>query len=84
MIHCDRGMYLATFHDPVGTRDELAVYGKYISTLGNEVLATHQVGKSLGEIKIIVKVDEFSYLDNYDEYFLTNLDFAYDQAINVW
>ncbi len=77
-------MYLATFHDPVGTRDELAVYGKYIGTLRNEVLAAYQAGKNLGEIKIIVKLDEISYLDNYDEYFLTNLDSAYDQAINVW
>ena len=83
MIHCDRGMYLATFHDPVETRDELAVYGKYIGTLRNEVLAAYQTGKNLGEIKIIVKLDEISYLDNYDEYFLTNLEFANDQAINI-
>lgn len=73
-----------TGHGPVGTREELAVYGKYIGTLRDEVLAAHQAGKSLDEIKKIVKLEEFSYLDNYDEYFLTNLESAYDQVINNW
>ena len=73
-----------TGHGPVGTKEELAVYGKYIGTLRNEVLAAHQAGKSLDEIKKIVKLEEFSYLDNYDKYFLTNLESAYDQVINNW
>jgi glyoxylase-like metal-dependent hydrolase (beta-lactamase superfamily II) len=73
-----------TGHGPVGTREELAIYGKYIGTLRSEVLAAHSAGRSLDEIKKIVKLEEFSYLDNYDEFFLTNLESAYDQVINNW
>ena len=73
-----------TGHGPVGTREELAVYGKYIGTLRNEVLAAHESGKSLDEIKEVVKLNEFSYLDNYDAYFLTNLESVYEQILDNW
>jgi glyoxylase-like metal-dependent hydrolase (beta-lactamase superfamily II) len=73
-----------TGHGPVGTREELAIYGKYIGTLRDEVLAAHQSGKSLDEIKELVKLEEFSYLDNYDIYFTTTLESVYEQILNDW
>ena len=67
---------------PMGAIMALGVSGQvlYIDTEKNFVAAKLSSQPDYENVKL----EDFSYLDNYDKYFLTNLESAYDQVINNW
>jgi glyoxylase-like metal-dependent hydrolase (beta-lactamase superfamily II) len=68
------GHSVAEDHSPVGTRDNLVEYQRYITSLKQRVSAELAAGKSADEIKGSIDMSEYSHLRMYDVWGPMNID----------
>ena len=68
---------LAPGHGPLGRKEHVRTHRIYIEELRAEILKYIRQGKSLDEIKQLVKMEKYSNWRNYKEYLSLNIDGMY-------
>jgi glyoxylase-like metal-dependent hydrolase (beta-lactamase superfamily II) len=68
---------LAPGHGPLGRKRHVRMFREYLETLYNEVLQNARDGKSLEEMKRLIKLDKYAGWGGYDQMFELNIEGMY-------
>jgi len=68
---------LAPGHGPLGRKEHVRMYREYMEELRTEVLKYAREGKSLEEMKTLIKLPKYEKWAGYQQWFPLNIDGMY-------